>query len=349
MSASISHHRLAELIGGELVHGEPDGLVTGLNSIAEAEPGEVTFLGNAKYQTALKTSRATAVLVSRDFAEFADGKAYIAVENPTLAFSAVIRHFGPPPKAFTGGQHSTAQVAASAVFDSSRVSIGPNVVIEDDVVIGDGTVIHAGVYLGHGARIGSGCELHANCSVRERCTLGDRVVVHCNAVIGADGFGFQLTEGRHRKIEQVGVVQVDDDVEIGACSTIDRARFGRTWIGEGTKIDNLVQIAHNVVVGKHCLLCAQVGISGSTQLGNFVTLAGQVGVVGHIKIVDGVVVLAQAGVVNDLLEAGTYMGYPARPVAGARRSVVLTAKLPELLERIKRLEKLVGGGDPGSD
>jgi UDP-3-O-[3-hydroxymyristoyl] glucosamine N-acyltransferase len=341
MSTAINHAKLADLVGGELVRGAADGLVTGLNSIAEAEPGDVTFLGNPKYQAALKKSRATAVLVSREFNEFSDGVAYIAVENPTLAFSTVIRHFGPATRSFSPGVHPTATVAETAKFDAASVSIGPHAVIEEDVIIGDGTTIHAGAYVGQGTRIGDGCILHANCSVRERCLIGNRVTIHCNAVIGADGFGFQMTQGRHLKVEQVGIVQIDDDVEIGASTSIDRARFGRTWIGEGTKIDNLVQIAHNVVIGKHCIICGQAGISGSTQLGDYVTLAGQVGLSGHIKIGDQVTFLAQAGVVNDVLEAGAYMGYPAQPVAQGRRSLVLFTKLPELLDRIKQLERQV--------
>jgi UDP-3-O-[3-hydroxymyristoyl] glucosamine N-acyltransferase len=200
-------------------------------------------------------------------------------------------------------------------------------------------VIHAGVFVGRATRIGAGCTLHANSVVRERCVIGDRVIIHCNAAIGSDGFGYQLVDDRHAKIEQVGVVQIDDDVEIGACTTIDRARFGRTWIGEGTKIDNLVQIGHNVVIGKHCIICGQVGISGSTHVGDHVTMAGQVGAAGHLKISDRAVFLAKAGVIRDILEPGVYIGHPAINANEGRKSLLLTARLPELADRIKQLER----------
>ncbi|MDZ4288439.1 MAG: UDP-3-O-(3-hydroxymyristoyl)glucosamine N-acyltransferase [Prosthecobacter sp.] len=339
MSTSLTHQQLAELLGGELIRGDPNGLVTGLNSIGDAVSGDVTFLGNSKYVNALKSTRATAVLVSKDFRDFADSVAYIAVENPTLAFSAVIRHFGPPIRAFVPGVHPTANVAASVVFDPARVCIGPNVVIEDAVLIGNGTHIQAGAFVGHGTRIGTDCMLHPNCSIRERCVIGDRVTIHCNAAIGADGFGFQFSEGRHVKIEQVGIVQIDDDVEIGACTTIDRARFGRTWIGAGTKIDNLVQIGHNVILGKHCIVCGQVGIAGSTRIGNHVTLAGQVGVSGHLEIVDQVTLLAQAGVLKDIAEPGAYIGHPAVPAQEGRKSLLLASRLPDMADRIRQLER----------
>ncbi len=169
--------------------------------------------------------------------------------------------------------------------------------------------------------------------------MGSRVVIHSGSVIGSDGFGFEFADGRHVKVEQVGIVQLDDDVEVGSCTTIDRARFGRTWIGEGTKIDNLVQVAHNVVVGKHCLFAAQVGISGSVHIGSHVTLAGQVGVVGHLDITNNVTVLAKAGVTKTIPEPGAYMGFPARPAMEGWRLQTLPAKIPDMVERLKEVEK----------
>jgi UDP-3-O-[3-hydroxymyristoyl] glucosamine N-acyltransferase len=339
MSASISHQRLAELVGGELIQGNPEEVVTGLNSITEAVPGEVTFLGNARYLAALKTTQATAILVSTDFAEPLDGKALIRVANPTLAFSSVIRHFGPTTRDFTPGVHPSASVSSKALFDPQKVSIGPGVVIDDDVVIGDGTVIHAGVCIGHGCRIGTDCILHANCTLSDRCVLGHRVIVHSGSVIGSDGFGYEFTKGRHVKIEQVGIVQLDDDVEVGACTSIDRARFGRTWIGAGTKIDNQVQIGHNVITGKHCILVAHVAIAGSTRLGDYVTAAGQVGIGGHLEIASQVTLLARAGVTKSIATPGAYTGFPAKPLMEGRRMVAMQARLPELMDRIKELEK----------
>ena len=335
----INHQRLAELVGGELVQGDPAGNVTGLNSIMEAMPGEVTFLGNARYLSSLKTTKASAILVSPDFSETLDGVAVIKVTNPTLAFSSVIRHFGPTPKPFVAGVHPSAVVSTTASFDVQKVSIGPGVVIEDDVHIGDGTVIQAGVFLGHGARIGCDCVLHPNSTIRERCVLGNRVIIHSGSAIGADGFGYEFTKGRHQKIDQVGIVQIDDDVEIGSCTTVDRARFGRTWIGEGTKIDNLVQVGHNVVLGKHCVIVSLVALAGSTRFGDYVTIAGQVGVGGHLEIASQVTLLARSGVTKNITEPGAYMGFPAKPLMEGRRLQAAPGKIPEMLDRIKELEK----------
>ena len=348
MSHHITHQRLAELVGGELVQGDPEGVVTGLNSIAEAAPGEVTFLGNARYLTALKATRATAILVGPDFTDPMEGKALIRVSNPTFAFSSAIRHFGPPARDFMPGIHPSAVVSPKAVFDPQKVSIGPAAVIGDDVHIGDGTTIQAAVCIGHGARIGEDCLLHANCTLADRCVLGNRVTIHSGTTIGSDGFGYEFVKGRHVKIEQVGIVQLDDDVEVGACTSIDRARFGRTWIGEGTKIDNLVQIAHNVTIGEHCILVAQVGIAGSTKIGNYVTVAGQVGVAGHLRIADKVTIAAQSGVMHSIPEGQKWMGSPAGPDRVMKRQYLAMERLPELLRRVQELERRLGEGPASS-
>ena len=342
MSTTLQH--LSDLVGGQIVRGEPSLVISGLNSIADAESGEITFLGNPRYLPALKATQASAVLVTRDFNslnEIPESLALICVENPTLAFSSVIRHFGPPVREFQHGVDSNAFVSTKAIFDPQRVSIGPCAVIEDDVRIGDGTTIHAGAFVGHGVQIGEGCVLHPNATVRERCVLGNRVILHSGCVIGADGFGYELVKGRHQKIDQVGIVQLDDDVEIGACTTIDRARFGRTWIGEGTKIDNLVQIGHNCVTGKHCIIVSQTGISGSTRLGDHVTMGGQVGVAGHLEIASQVMLLAKSGVTKSLTEPGAYTGFPAKPLLEGRRMLALPAKIPDLIERVRELEKKI--------
>lgn len=344
MNPPITAEKLAELVGGRLARGDAGMIITGINSITEAVTGDVTFVGNPRYAKALKDTRASAALVPPDFAsmpesDLAGGLAIVAVENPTLAFSSVIRFFGPPPRPFVAGVHPTAIVAGSAQFDRDKISIGPHAVIEDGVSIGDGTVVHAGAFIGLNAVIGRDCVLHANSVVKDRCIVGNRVIIHSGAVIGTDGFGFQLVDGRHQKIEQVGIVQIDDDVEIGSCTTIDRARFGRTHIGEGTKIDNLVQIGHNVVTGKHCILVSQVGISGSTKLGNYVVMGGQVGVAGHLTIGDQVTFLAKSGVAKDYKEPGAYTGFPARPLMEGRKMLTYPARVPELLQRVRELEK----------
>lgn len=339
MSTSITHQRLAELVGGTLFRGAPEGLVTGLNSITDASPGDVTFLGNERYHSALYTTKATAILVAESFTEELEGKALIRVENPTLAFSTAIRYFSPPSRGFRPGVHSAAVVADTVRYDPQQVSIGPCAVIEDDVVIGDGTVIHGGAFIGHGSRLGADCVIHANATIKDHTQIGDRVVIHSGAAIGTDGFGYEYVHGRHQKIEQVGIVQIDNDVEIGSCTTIDRARFGRTWIGEGTKIDNLVQIAHNVVIGAHCIVVSQVGISGSTHIGSHVTIAGQVGIAGHLEISDKVTLMAKAGVTKSITEPGAYTGFPAKPLMEGRRMLSAPAKIPEMIERIRELEK----------
>lgn len=339
MNKQITHQALAELIGGRLVQGDPNGLVTGLNSLAEAAVGEVSFLGNPRYVPQVRTTKATAVLVADDFQDDLPDKAIIRVANPTFAFSSVIRFFGPEVRPFTPGVHATALVAASAQFNPAKVCIGPHAVVEDDVVIGDGSCIHAGAFVGLGAKLGEGCIIHVNAVIKDHCHLGNRVIIHSGSVIGTDGFGYETVKGQHIKIEQVGIVQIDDDVEVGSCTTIDRARFGRTHIGEGTKIDNLVQIAHNVSTGRGCILVSQVGVSGSTRLGNYVVMGGQVGVAGHLEIGDQVTFLAKSGVTKSIHEAGAYTGYPARPLIEGRRMMMYPGRVPELMDRVKELEK----------
>ncbi len=350
MSSSITLQKLAELVGGELFAGSPETVITGLNSIVDAGPGDITFLGNTRYLSALKTTRAAAALVSADFdsSDAPAGLALIGVSNPTFAFSSVIRLFGPPSLDFVPGVHPTAVVASSVVFDPQAVSIGPHVVIEDGVTLGEGTTLHAGVYVGRGARLGADCVIHPNTVIKDRSVIGSRVIIHSGSVIGSDGFGYELVKGRHQKIEQVGIVQIDDDVEIGSCTTVDRARFGRTWIGEGTKIDNLVQIAHNCVIGKHCIIVAQVGVSGSTRLGDHVILGGQVGVVGHLELGDNVMVLAKSAVTKSLPAAGAYVGYPARPLIEGRKMMALPARIPDLIDRLRELEKKVATLEAGA-
>src|SRR5439155_22683693 len=229
--------------------------------------------------------RASAVFVPPDFAEPINA-AQIRVSNPTKAFEEVVLKFAPKPITFTPGIHPSAVVDPSVQI-GDRVSIQPLAVIEAGAKIGDDTIIGAGSYVGHETIIGSACHIYPHVTIRERSRIGSCVIIHSGVVIGADGFGFEMIDGRHQKIQQLGIVQIDDDVEIGANTTLDRARFGRTWIQQGVKIDNLVQVAHNVVIGKHSVVAAQTGISGSTRVGEYVQMAGQVGIVGHVEIADG--------------------------------------------------------------
>jgi UDP-3-O-[3-hydroxymyristoyl] glucosamine N-acyltransferase len=340
---------IAALVGGVVAEGEASLPLTGFSSIAEAEAGDITFLGNPRYAPALRKTRASAVLVDEQFQSLPPSLAVIRVPNPTLKFSLIVQRYGPAARPVTPGVHPTAVISPSAQLDPTKVCIGPCVVIEDDAVIGDGATIAAGAFIGHSAKLGTDCVIHANVVIKERTLIGNRVIIHANAAIGTDGFGYELQNGRNIKLDQVGIVQIDDDVEIGSCTTIDRARFGRTWIGEGTKIDNLVQIGHNCVIGKHCILCGQVGISGSTRLGDFVVMAGQVGVAGHLNIGSNTTFLAKSGLTKDYPDPGAYTGYPAKPLLEGRRMLTYPARVPELVERIKELEARMAALDGRRD
>jgi len=329
---------LARTSGGELI-GDPTLQITGAASLVEATPGEISFFGNRKYIGLLRKTRASAIFVPPDFAEPINA-AHIRVSNPTKAFEEVLLKFAPKPITFAPGVHSSAVVDPSAQL-GERVSIQPLAVIEPGARIGDDTIIGAGSYVGQETVIGSACLIYPNVTIRERSRIGSRVIIHSGAVIGADGFGFEMVEGRHEKIQQLGIVQIDDDVEIGANTTVDRARFGRTWIQQGVKIDNLVQIAHNVVIGKNSVIVAQTGISGSTRVGERVTMAGQVGIVGHVEIADGSVIAAQSGV-SKSVPGGVWFGYPARPIEETKQQIAWIRRLGKLFERVKEIEKKLG-------
>jgi len=324
--------------GGELV-GDPGLKITGAASLVEAMAGEISFFANRKYVGLLRKTRASAVFVPPDFAE-AISAAQIRVANPAKAFEQVVLKLAPKPITFAPGVHPTVIVDPGAQL-GERVSIQPHAVIEAGAKIGDDTIIGAGSYIGHEAVIGSACLIYPRVTIRERTRVGLRVIIHSGAVIGADGFGFQVVDGRQKKLQQLGFVQIDDDVEIGANTTIDRARFGRTWIQEGVKIDNLVQIAHNVVIGKNSIIVAQTGISGSTRVGERVTMAGQVGIVGHVEIADGSVIAARSGV-SKSVPGGVWFGYPAGPIDKVKQQIAWIRSLGKLFARVKELEKKLG-------
>jgi UDP-3-O-[3-hydroxymyristoyl] glucosamine N-acyltransferase len=332
---------LAALVGGEVFSGSGDTPITGPAALDAARSGEISFFSHPRYAADLKRTTASAVLVPRDFTGETPATC-VRVDNPSRAFVRITAEFVREPVPPTVGIHPTATVDAAARV-APDASVGPGAIVMAGADIGAGTIVMAGSYVGEKARLGSGCVLHPHAMVRHECILGDRVIVHPGAVIGSDGFGYDTRDGQHRKIPQCGIVVVENDVEIGANTTIDRARFGRTVIGEGTKIDNLVMIAHNVVVGKHCIICAQVGIAGSAQIGNHVILAGQAGLVGHIKIGDGAIVGAQTGVSNDVEAGARVVGSPPRPIGEWKRSIVRVDKLAELYHRVKKLEAQAGG------
>jgi len=337
---------LATLLGGQIFGGDPETSIEGFASISEASTGDLTFYGNPKYLTALRACRASAALVPLDFSEEIPA-ILIKVQNPSIAFAKIVEAHAPKPIRFAPGIHATAVIAPDVQLGAD-VSIHAHVVIESGAKIGDRTVLCAGTYIGHNSQLGADCHLHPNVTIREESLIGNRVAIHSGTVIGSDGFGYEQASGKHVKIPQVGIVQIEDDVEIGANVTIDRARFGRTRIGEGTKIDNLVQIAHNVTVGKHCIIISQAGISGSTRLGNYVILAGQVGVAGHLAIGDQAVVAAQSGVSKSIPARETWFGYPAQPEKQAKRNLVHVHKLEKLYERVKQLEQLLDSKEKSS-
>ena len=329
---------LAALSGGKLV-GDSTLKITGAASLSEATPGEISFFTDRKYIGLLRKTRASAIFVPLDFAEPVNA-AQIRVSNPTKAFEQVLLKFTPERITFAPGIHPNAVVDPSAQL-GQRVSIQPLAVIEPDTKIGDDTIIGAGSYVGHETVIGPACHIYPNVTIRERSRIGSRVIIHSGAVIGADGFGFEMVDGRHQKILQLGMVQIDDDVEIGANTTVDRARFGRTWIQQGVKIDNLVQIAHNVVIGKNSVIVAQTGISGSTRVGERVIMGGQVGIVGHLEIADGSMIAAQSGITKNL-PGGVWFGSPAVPFPEAKQQIVWIHRLGKLFARVKEIEKKLG-------
>lgn len=330
---------LAALVGGTIEGGSGAMQINGAAAIADAVEGHVTFFGNARYLPVLKASKASAALVPLDFNDEIPA-IRIKVANPSLAFAQLLEKFAPAPVVYAPGVHPTA-VIGDAVTLGQNVSIQPYVVIECGTTVGDGTVIGAHTFVGQDSKIGAGCTLHPNITIREGTLIGNRVIIQSGAVIGSDGFGYEFHQGRHVKIPQIGIVQIDDDVEIGANATIDRARFGRTWIQEGTKIDNLVQIAHNVTIGKHSIIVSQTGISGSSRLGNYVTLAGQVGLVGHIELGDQVVVGAKSGVSKNIPPKGKWFGIPAVPSDEFKRRLAYLNRLEKLNERVKKLEQIL--------
>jgi len=340
---------VATLVGGRLV-GPPDLVVTGVASLDDATASDVSFLANPRYRDRVLPSKAGVVFVPGGFTETPPaGRAWVVCADPSQAFSAVVAAFAPPPVSYPPGVHASAVVAPSAALPAS-VHVGPGAVIEADVVIGERTVIGAGCYVGQEVRLGDDCVLYPRVVVRERCRVGRRVILHSGVVIGSDGFGYVSGPQGHTKIPQVGIVQIDDDVEIGSLSTVDRARFGRTWIQRGTKIDNLVQVAHNVVIGQHCIVVAQVGISGSTRLGHGVVLAGQAGLIGHLTIGDGAVVMAQAGVSKDVPPKGAVIGSPAverrefaRGLMNLKRTERLAKAVQDLERQVRELRQRLGG------
>ncbi len=327
---------VARLIGARL-EGDPDAVVTNIAGIDRAAPGDLTFVANPKYEQYIPTTAATGVICSPGIT--ATGKNLLKVDNPYLAYARVMQ-FVFPPKRQAGAVDPSACVGRDAQLGEG-VTVYPLAFIGEGCRIGDNTTVYPGCFIGDGVTVGSDTVIYPNVTIREGCSIGSRVIIHAGAVIGSDGFGFAKDGARYEKIPQVGIVQVDDDVEIGANVTIDRAAMGKTWVQRGTKIDNLVQVAHNVVIGEDCAVVAQVGISGSTRVGSRVTLAGQVGLVGHITIGDDAICGAKAGVSNSIPAGQLVSGSPAIPHRQWLKSMGCIPKLPDMRKAVAALEKRI--------
>ncbi len=328
---------IAQLIGGK-VYGDETTIITGISGIKEAQFGQITFVINPKYFPLIEKTEASAVIVPEGVC--CSAKNLISTKNPSLAFSKVAALAVGDLSHHVKGIDSTAVIAEDAIV-GKNVCIGPHAVIQSKVEIGDDTIIYSGCFVGYDTKIGKACLVYPNATIRERVFIGNNVIVHSGSVVGSDGFGFTDVDGAHEKIPQVGTVVIEDDVEIGSNVTIDRARFDKTFIGKGTKIDNLVQIAHNVRIGQNCIIVAQTGISGSTIINDRVILAGQSGIAGHLTIGEGAIVAAKAGVTKSVAPKTIVSGYPAKPHDKAKRVNAALQRLPGYVKTINELKKRI--------
>lgn len=332
---------LAERLGVKL-YGNPDYVISGIGGLDDATSSDISFLANPRYLDSMTKSKAGAICISLDQSPV-EGKNFLLCQNPSHSFQQLIELFIPslPQSQFSTGIHPTAVIDPTASI-APDACIGPYCVIAAKAVIQSRAKLIAHVYIGEESVIGADCVIYPHVAVRERCYLGQRVNIQPGAVIGSCGFGYVTSaQGNHIKLQQLGSVNIDDDVEIGANTTIDRARFHQTKISLGSKIDNLVQIGHNVEIGKHNLIVSQVGIAGSSKTGDYVVLGGQVGVVGHVEIASQTLVGAKAGISKNVTKSGRYTGVPLQPIDDYNRQQVLTRKLPELFDRVKKLETTI--------
>jgi len=339
MEVSFSAAEIAAITQSKSSHGSTSDTIRALAALDDAVPGDLSFLGNKKYKAAVATTRASVVLLPADYVgEPAPGQMFLLVDNPSVALARVCarieQQLWPKP---VPGVHPSAVVAPGATI-AATATIGPLCVIESGARIGERAHLQAQVFVGRNATLGEDCWLMPGVIVATECTLGKRVRLQAGVVVGSDGFGYEFVQGRHEKVPQVGNVAIEDDVEIGANSTLDRARFSHTVVGEGSKIDNLVQIGHNVRIGRHCLICAQAGISGSTTLEDYVVLGGQAGLGGHITIGKGAKAGGQAGITADVAPGSFINGTPAIPYLLERKIAVLQQRLPGLFKRVDALE-----------
>ncbi len=334
---------IAEQVQAEVI-GDGGIVIHSTAKIEEAGEGQITFVSNLKYLKYLTTTNASAVLVSRSIPkeklpERTSMPVLLKVDDAYTSFLQVLRVFNPPPDVIPPGIHHTAVIADNARI-GDEVRIGAHVVVGENCKIGEKTIIAHGTVLGDNVQVGDGTTLYPNITVREGCIIGSRVIIHSGTVVGSDGFGFApQKDGSYSKIPQTGKVVVEDDVEIGSNCSIDRATMGETRICKGVKLDNLIQVAHNVVIGENTVIAAQTGISGSTKIGKQCILAGQVGIIGHVEITDNVIIAAQSGVPKSIKKTGTYFGYPAKEHGRALRIEAVIRQLPELLKDVEDLKR----------
>ena len=333
------HLKLSEIakkVQGEVVgNGEVE--ITGVAKIEEAKEGEITFLANTKYAKFLSESKSSAVIVPMDITE-AGGKLLLRTKNPYYAFLQTVNLFYPSEPLIEKGIHDTAVIGKDTELGKD-LSVGPYVVVGRRCRVGDGSVLMPGVVIGDDVTIGEGCTLQARVCLRERVVIGDRVIIHNGAIVGSDGFGFAPEGGKYHKIPQVGTVVIEDDVEIGANTTIDRATLDETRIKRGAKLDNLIQVGHNCTIGENTVIAAQTGLSGSTHIGNGVRAGGQVGFAGHMKVGDGASIGAQSGVSKTVPPGVSVFGYPAKPLMEELRIQAALKRLPQVLKEVKDLKE----------
>jgi UDP-3-O-[3-hydroxymyristoyl] glucosamine N-acyltransferase len=335
---NVTVRQLAEWVRGELL-GDPELAITNARTLTEAGPGDITFVETEKNVSAWYASKASAAVIGTSVP--INGRPVIRVADPLMAFADIVRHLRGHPEEPRGQVHPTAFVHVTAKL-APGVSVGAFAVIGEGTVIGENVSIHASTVIGRFCKIGRDTVIHPRAVLYDDCVLGDRVVVHSGVVLGADGFGYRTQNGRHVKIPQLGWVEIENDVEIGACATIDRGTFGPTRVGAGTKIDNLVMIGHNCRIGRHNILCGQVGIAGSCTTGDYTVLAGQAGIADHINIGSQVVVGAKSGVLCDIPDGMTVFGYPAGPGNEQMRMTVNLKRIPEIRKEVKEIKKHLG-------
>jgi UDP-3-O-[3-hydroxymyristoyl] glucosamine N-acyltransferase len=331
---AFSLGEIAEAIDGSVV-GDGEIIINGINSLDEADNGDISFFSDPRYSESLANTRASAIIVAKKNDSFSGPQ--IIVDNPSLAYARTARIFEPPVPRHEGVSeksfvHENAKIGLN-------VSIYPMVYVEKNAVIDDDVVLFPGVFIGEDVRIGTGSVIYPNVSILRGSVIGRNVIIHSGTVIGSDGFRFVQEGGVSIKAPQLGTVQIDDDVELGANNCIDRAAFGKTWIKRGVKTDNMVQIAHNVVVGEDTVIVAQAGISGSVNIGRGVMMGGQVGIVDHLSIGDGAMIASQAGIVKSIAPGEIVSGSPAIPHRQNAKVAAILPKLPKLSQRVRRLEK----------